>query len=248
MWDLGIHTLMNLWDQLKSSSRSSAFRLLAGSFLAALCFAAVALLVSHGNAQAFDDSVLSALRNPRDVTDPLGPFWLEEGIRDISALGSTTFLMLLALICACFFCSRGEPLSAFFTLGGYAGALVLNNLLKAWFARPRPASAEHLHLLSYSFPSGHSLLSAFVYMLLAALIARKAARRRDRLFAIGAGLALTGLVGLSRIYLGMHFPSDVLAGWLAGMAWAMICGLVMGLLERGLGQAGSGHSSASLRP
>ena len=84
----------------------------------------------------------------------------------------------------------------------------------------------------YSFPSVHSLMSAVVYLTLGALLARMVARRRLKFYVLTLAVTLTGLVGISRVYLGVHYPSDVLAGWCVGLSWASLCWLVGRKLQR----------------
>jgi undecaprenyl-diphosphatase len=115
------------------------------------------------------------------------------------------------------------------TLGGWG----LGLLLKAVFGRPRPSVIPHLvEVQSLSFPSGHAMMSAVVYLTLAALLAQLSAQWAQRVYILAVGLLLTLLVGLSRVYLGVHYPTDVLAGWSAGLAWAILCWLVGRWLQR----------------
>ncbi len=113
-----------------------------------------------------------------------------------------------------------------------AGGGLLNEVLKWWFARKRPEIVPHLVSVgSASFPSGHSMLALVTYLTLGALLARFASRRRSRTYCIVVSLLLALLVGLSRVYLGVHYPTDVLAGWSAGLAWALPCWLVARYLQ-----------------
>ena len=111
---------------------------------------------------------------------------------------------------------------AFFVLAATVMSWGMNTLLKLYFNRPRPALIDHdMHLATSSFPSGHAMLSATVYLTLAAVLARTTDSRRLKLYILTVATALSGLVGVSRVYLGVHWPSDVLAGWSAGAAWAL---------------------------
>ena len=115
------------------------------------------------------------------------------------------------------------------TLGG----LVVSTLLKSAFARPRPSVVPHLSMVyTSSFPSGHSMLSATVFLTLGALLGRFVKPFRLKAYFLIIALVLTLLVGVSRVYMGVHYPTDVLAGWAAGLAWALICWLVARHLQK----------------
>jgi undecaprenyl-diphosphatase len=109
----------------------------------------------------------------------------------------------------------------------------LSSALKALFRRPRPEVVPHLmRVYSSSFPSGHSIISAVVYLTLGALLARTFRQRRFKFYFLAVAVVLTGLVGVSRVYMGVHYPTDVLAGWTAGLVWATLCWLVDRHLQR----------------
>jgi undecaprenyl-diphosphatase len=113
------------------------------------------------------------------------------------------------------------------------GGQVLSTLLKYFIDRPRPDIVHHLsHVYTTSFPSGHSMMSAVVYLTLGALLARFVPQRALKLYFIGLAMFLTFLVGVSRVYMGVHWPTDVLAGWTAGLVWAIACWLVARQLQR----------------
>ncbi|MGC2315856.1 MAG: phosphatase PAP2 family protein, partial [Bradyrhizobium sp.] len=113
-----------------------------------------------------------------------------------------------------------------------SGAL-LNTLLKLAFARARPDLVTPLTQVStLSFPSGHAASSAVCYLTLGLMLAQTQASRSVRIHLIMTAAILTLLVGVSRIYLGVHYPSDVLAGWCFGTAWALICQMLMSHFQR----------------
>jgi undecaprenyl-diphosphatase len=189
--------------------------------------------VLEGSTQQYDEWVLRRLRTPGDMTDPIGPDWFEDMWRDITALGSFTVLALVTLGCAGYLSMRGRhrmlALLAVATSGGLIASLLLKNL----FARPRPEFASAAtHVITSSFPSGHSMLSAVVYLTLGVLLARTTTRYRYKLYFITMALIVSMLVGVSRIYLGVHYPTDVLAGWSFGLIWALFCWLVAQFLQR----------------
>jgi undecaprenyl-diphosphatase len=112
-------------------------------------------------------------------------------------------------------------------VGSTLGGTLVNALLKRLFARPRPTVVPHLtEVMTESFPSGHAMLSAIVYLTLGALLAQLVQRRRLKAYLVGVALGLTLLIGLTRVYLGVHYPTDVLGGWMAGLGWALVTALV----------------------
>lgn len=207
-----------------------------------LCFACVsgawifleiADEVHEGETEAFDKAILRAFRNPNDLSDPIGPRRVEEAVRDITALGSVTVLSLFAGAVAGFLLFTRRYNALLLLITALAGGLLLNWALKNYFARPRPEFVTQLHYVSSkSFPSGHSLLAAVVYLTLGALGSRLAANRRQKLYILTVAVVLTVLVGISRVYLGVHYPTDVLAGWSVGMLWAILCWFAARYLQR----------------
>jgi undecaprenyl-diphosphatase len=183
--------------------------------------------VIEGETMRFDTWLLLALRVSGDTTDPLGPAWIEEMFRDFTALGGVGVLSLLTLISVGYLWLLGQRRVALFLLVAILGGLLLSSMLKNGFDRPRPDLVSHgSHIYTSSFPSGHSMLSAVVYLTGGALLAMVHSAHRVRVYLIGCSILTTLLVGVSRVYLGVHWPSDVLAGWAAGAAWAAACWLV----------------------
>jgi undecaprenyl-diphosphatase len=183
--------------------------------------------VIEGETLRFDTWLLLALRVPGDITDPLGPAWIEEMFRDFTALGGVGVLSLLTLISVGYLWLTGQRRVALFLLFAILGGLLLSSMLKSGFDRPRPDLVSHgSHIYTSSFPSGHSMLSAVVYLTGGALLAMVHSAHRVRVYLVGCSILTTLLVGVSRVYLGVHWPSDVLAGWAAGAAWAAACWLV----------------------
>ena len=182
--------------------------------------------VLEGSTRSYDETVLLMLRTPGDTADPLGPPWVEEMGRDITALGGTSVLSLLTMAVCIFLMLEKKRQAAAFVLAAVTSGLLLSTLLKLGFDRPRPDLVAHGSIVyTASFPSGHSMLAAVTYLTLGALLARVYGRRRVKVFLLTTAVALTVLVGCSRVYLGVHWPTDVLAGWTAGAAWACICWL-----------------------
>ena len=202
----------------------------AGTLLSIIIIAGGVLLFSElvemiqGEPQAFDRWVLLALRNPGDPADPIGPAWLEIVYRDITSLGGAAVLTLMTAIVVGFLIVDKKRSAALFVLASVAGGTLLSTILKLAFARPRPDVVPHLVAVSSaSFPSGHAMLSAVVYLTLGALLSRVEGPLRLKVYILSVAIVLTLLIGISRIYLGVHWPTDVLAGWCAGAAWATLC-------------------------
>jgi undecaprenyl-diphosphatase len=196
-------------------------------------FAELAEEVGEGETEAVDRAILLALREPNDLSDPLGPAWLEESGRDFTALGSIGVLAMLTLAVSGFLALDGKRRAALLVLAAVAGGLLGSHLLKGAFERPRPDLVPHRAVVyTHSFPSGHSMLSASTSLTLGVLLARVQKRRRLKAFILILTAFLTLLVGFSRIYLGVHWPSDVLAGWTAGGVWAFLCWLVALRLQK----------------
>lgn len=221
------------WRWLRSGRREVG--LIAALFavsLSVLAFLAVADEVREGETRAFDEAVMLALRNPADHADPIGPAWFEAAVKDITALGGNTVLTLMTVCTVLYLLMMRQRGAALMVTVSVGGGTVLNLLLKHGFDRPRPDLVAHgVDVFTLSFPSGHAMLSAITYLTLGALLARVQTRRRGRAFFLVLAVILTVLVGSSRVYLGVHWPTDVLAGWAAGAAWAVLCWSVAWWLE-----------------
>jgi len=182
---------------------------------------------------AFDTEILLAFRQVGQPNVPIGPLWLQSAIRDITSLGSSVVLVLITTATVIYFLLIRRPGTALLFFVAVAGGQVLSSLLKLGIDRPRPELVSHLvDETSLSFPSGHAMLSAVTYLTLGTLAARVLHGRATKVYVLSLAVLTTVLVGVSRIYLGVHWPSDVLAGWCAGFAWAMLCWLVARVLQR----------------
>ncbi|BCG91858.1 phosphatase PAP2 family protein [Mesorhizobium sp. 131-2-1] len=182
---------------------------------------------------AFDTEIMLAFRQAGQPDVPIGPAWLEGAVRDITSLGSTSVLVLLTTAVIIYLLLIRRPTTALLMFVAVAGGQVLSSLLKFEVDRPRPDLVSHLvNETSLSFPSGHAMLSAVTYLTLGSMAARFLPGRTTKTFVLGLAILTTLLVGASRVYLGVHWPSDVLAGWCAGFAWAMLCWLVARFLQR----------------
>ena len=193
-----------------------------------LAFAKLASAVGRGGTEGFDEWLIVALRTPGALADPIGPKWLEEMMRDFTGLGSTGVLSVMVLTIAGFLAMTRKGHAALFVLASVGGGVLVSQTMKWAYARPRPGLVPHgAEVFTASFPSGHSMMSAVVYLTLGALLARTQPDRAVKTYILAIAVLLTALVGVSRVYLGVHWPTDVLAGWTLGGAWALICLLVM---------------------
>lgn len=183
--------------------------------------------VVEGETNALDERLLLALRNPEDLSDPLGPHWLEEMGRDFTALGGVGVLTLITFSTLGFLLLRRQFHACLYIAVAVGGAIAMSSLLKMGFDRPRPDLVAHgSYVYTASFPSGHSMMASAVYFTLASLLASLELSGRVRAYLLAIAALFSLLVGISRVYLGVHWPTDVLAGWAAGIAWALLCWLV----------------------
>lgn len=209
-------------DELPQGSRSIRLYSSLGIVLCSVgLFLALAGQVFEGRTRAYDDALLLWFRDPSNLSRPAGPAWVAEAVRDFTSLGSVPLLVLALLLTTGYLLLAGRHRFAGFTLLSTLGGSALSFALKGSYHRPRPSVVPHLSdVMTSSFPSGHAMHAAVVFLTFGALLAEAMPRRRLKLFILGSALGVTGLVGVSRVYLGVHYPSDVLAGWIAGLAWA----------------------------
>jgi len=196
---------------------------LAGVLLALVAFLRLGTEMAEGETRAFDSWLLLALRH-RDGIVPLGPMWLKSAMIDLTALGGFAVLTLATALAAGLALALRNWQRALFIIVAIGSGSALSGLLKLDYARPRPTIVAHLTgASSTSFPSGHAMTSAIVYLTLGVLGARAFAGPWARRYVLGVALLLTLVVGSTRVYLGVHWPTDVLAGWAAGGGWALLC-------------------------
>ncbi len=216
---------------------------LVGGFTAAAgawLFLMFGRLAASGRTLAIDDRILLALRTPGDLRRPIGPTWVADVARDITALGSTDLLWLSTMAVAGFLALDRRYRAMIFVLVAVISGWALSFALKDLFRRSRPTVVPHLMPAYFSsFPSGHSMMAAVVYFTLGSLLASLVARRRLKFYFLAMAGLLSGLVGVSRVVLGVHYPTDVIAGWSVGLAWAALCSTV----ERRLARRGTIEST-----
>jgi undecaprenyl-diphosphatase len=186
----------------------------------------------EGELHQFDEWLLRLARRTDDPALLIGPRWLAEAVTDFTALGGTAILTTVVLCAIGYLALLRRYGAATFVLVAAVGGGLLSGGLKQVFARTRPDVVPHLVTVEgLSFPSGHSMAAAVIYLSVGALLARFAARRRIRVYVIAASFGLTFLIGITRVCLGVHYPTDVLAGWAAGLGWALLCWLAARYLQ-----------------
>jgi undecaprenyl-diphosphatase len=199
-----------------------------------LGFLRLADAVTEGHTLRTDERILRALRDPSDPARLAGR-WPDEELEvahDVTALGSVSVLTLVTLITVGYLLICRMHHAVWLLLLAVVGGTVLSFALKDYFERPRPEVVPRLAAVqSPSFPSGHSFMSAVVYLTLGSLLDRFVRPRRVKLYFLAVAILLTALVGCSRVVLGVHYPTDVLGGWAAGLTWATLCWLLARQLQ-----------------
>jgi undecaprenyl-diphosphatase len=199
-----------------------AFALIAG---AVLSFVGIAEEMTEGDVRAFDMAVLNVLQP--EPGKPIGPGWFHYAAQDFTSLGSVSVLATISLVVIGFLLIRRRWLEAGLLALAAGGGLLISQVLKGVFGRERPPDIYRtVDAINTSFPSGHALLSAVIYLSLGALLARSTKHKTIRAYIIVVAILVALMVGFTRIYLGVHWASDVLAGWCAGAAWASACWLL----------------------
>ena len=227
MWHLnrlirwvGRHELFVLLGMLIIATGSWGFIELAGE-------------VMEGDTKAFDTRILLALRQPGQPHVPIGPEWLHEVIRDFTALGGYAILSLVLLAVAGYLALERKNGALLLVIVAIVGGFMLSLALKSWFERDRPTEVEALsYVHTSSFPSGHAMMAAVVYLTLGSLLSRFSRSFVMRFYFLTIAVLVTVLVGFSRVFLGVHYPTDVLAGWAAGLVWSTLCWLVARALQK----------------
>lgn len=206
------------------------------ALLAFVClwgFAELADAIDERGTQRFDEWVLKSLRDSANPMDLIGPPWVEQALRDITALGGQTVLTLVTVIVCVYLSLAGRRDLSLFTAAAVIGGTVVMFALKDVFHRPRPELVPHILVTvsSHSFPSGHAMGSAIVYLTLGTMLAEAAETWRLKAYVLTVAVVLMLLVGSTRVFLGVHYPTDVLAGWAAGFVWAFGCRTIVRLFR-----------------
>lgn len=219
--------------QLRGRRELALILILATLAGGAWIFLGLADAVTEGETTTVDTQILLLFREHDDPHDPIGSSTVEGAVRDVTALGSTTVTAFLTLTVVLFFFLDRRPRLALYVLAAVVGGALLSFSLKLVYDRPRPwLVPPDIHPIDASFPSGHSIAATVSYLTLGLLLARTLPRRALKVYVVALGVVLAAAVGLSRLYLGMHWPSDVLAGWTLGGAWALLCWQVERVLQR----------------
>jgi undecaprenyl-diphosphatase len=223
--------------RLRRLERNELEVLLIGLALSGAVFLFIQLAgeVMEGDTQAFDARIVRALRNAADPARPIGPAWMEGVLIDITALGSPVVLGLVVLIMTGYLLLQGRYLTAAIVLIASISGELLNEGLKMLFERPRPSLVPHLRsVITASFPSGHAMQSAVIYLTLGAMLMRVVEGRLTKIYCMATAIFLTFIVGMSRVFLGVHYPTDVLGGWMLGFFWAAVTFLATRRFDRRL--------------
>jgi undecaprenyl-diphosphatase len=219
-WDYLFTAIRGIGSVAQNFYATFGIFLLAGATVALIGTYAFAKFASHvrsGATLAFDDAVLRWIGHHR------APM-LDHVMLETTFLGTGTVVMMVVAVSAMFLWLTKHKYSALLLLIATAGGLLLNNLLKLGYGRPRPQVFEWgTTVVSWSFPSGHAMSAAVVYGTVAYLAARLQRRHLHRVFTLLMAATLILLIGFSRLYLGVHYPSDVIAGVIIGLAWAAFC-------------------------
>lgn len=220
LWDLLFSVVRGIGGVARNFYATFGILILAGGAVTlggTYAFAKFAGHVTSGRTQAFDDAVLRWIAEHR-------PLRLEPVMLEITFLGTGTVVLAVVAVSAMFLWLTRHQYSAALLLISTVGGILLNNLLKVGFDRPRPRVFEWgSQALSSSFPSGHAMSAAVVYGTVAYLAARLQKRHLHRVLTLLAAFLLIVLIAITRLYLGVHYPSDVLAGIIIGLAWASFC-------------------------
>jgi undecaprenyl-diphosphatase len=196
-------------------------------------FISIAEEVTEGETRKWDELLLMALRDRDDPAKPWGPHWVQEMARDFTALGGVAVLLLITAAAVGYLRLIGKKHAAAVVLIAVIGGQLCSTLLKMGFDRARPDLVPHgSFVYTATFPSGHALMSAVTYLTLGALLASVHSPVRVKAYFLAVALLMTLLVGVSRVYLGVHWPTDVAAGWSVGAAWALMSWLLMRWLQK----------------
>lgn len=233
--------MTKFFQNLLRRLESRALILVIGAAGALWAFFNIAGEMSEGETQAIDRHILLALRNPADPSDPIGSRSFEEAMRDVTALGGVTVMVLVTVVGVLAFLMHRRWRHAAILAATVIAADISSEGLKLLYSRPRPDLVPHgSYVYSASFPSGHSTLSAATFLTLATLIASLEPNRGTKIMVYLLAMGLVLAIGVSRVYLGVHWPSDVLAGWALGAAWALVAWTVLLRLRTSTGRSAAG--------
>ncbi len=189
----------------------------------ALLALAISSLFADGGAHTLDREIMLRLRDPQALNDPLGPGWFEDVMRDMTALGGIGVVAGAGLLFAGYLWLQRRRGDILVLAASLVGAELISAVAKLLVARPRPDLVSHeAQIYSASFPSGHTLMATVAWVTFAMLLAADLDDRRQRDYLLLVAWIVAAAVGCSRVYLGVHWPSDVLAGWAVGALWMLL--------------------------
>jgi len=195
-------------------------------------FIQLADVVMAGATARVDENIVLMFRNANDLSDPIGPKWVEELMRDITALGGVGLLVFVSLVVFIFLLIERNPRIALVFFVSISSGILLSFSLKYGFTRPRPDIVPHgSYVYTSSFPSGHALMSSLIYLTIAGMLSHLSFRRRMKTYFFAIAFLLTIAIGLSRVYLGVHYITDVIGGWAIGSGWALLCFFIFRYLK-----------------
>ena len=195
-------------------------------------FVELSFEVFAGSSAAIDEKIVLAFREPTDLSDPIGPKWIEEMMRDITGLGGVGILVFISLLTLMYLLIDGKNKVALIFFVAVSTGLLLSFSLKYGFTRPRPDLVPHgSYVYTSSFPSGHAMMSSLIYLTMAGMLSQLPFRRSVKIYFFIIAIVLTVSIGISRVYLGVHWPTDVLAGWLGGAGWALLTLFIIRLFK-----------------
>jgi undecaprenyl-diphosphatase len=222
---------MSQQEQTTKPANATALVLTIAALL--FVFGLIGQEVVEGKTLAFDREIMLGLRNSSDPSIPIGPTWLPEAARDVTGLGSMVVLVIITIAAVGYLFLAGKSALAWLMLIAVVGGTAISDLLKLAFGRVRPdVVAPVARVFTTSFPSAHATMSAITYLIIGAILARSQFSSTISLYFMSLAVFLTVLIGVSRIYLGVHYPTDVLAGWCIGAAWALGCWAVSARFRR----------------
>ncbi len=229
LWDVLYRGLRAAYKRAHSFTTALGVLLVAGAVIAVTgtyAFAKLAELVQDGYTQPFDEAVLRWMG--QNQTE-----WLERLMIEVTMLGTWIVVLSIVGIAGLFLWLTQHRYSALLLLVATAGGIGLNSILKIGFARPRPQVFEWgTHVSTSSFPSGHAMSSAVVFITVAYLAARLQKTHKARVATLAVAAFVVASICFSRMYLGVHYPSDVIAGVIIGLAWAAFCMATLEAIQR----------------